>query len=312
MEPPTDRAPDARPFYALAGLAALVAVALLVPGSRAWILDALVGPLRAQAAPAPGLRQGYSIESLFAWALVGGVFAWVAYEVIFVRFAFQPDRAFFAALAPALLLGPLLHAVLVARALPAGSALAYLAAEPLIYLSIALFASLGLAWGRLTRRPMLAPLLWGALALVPTLALFAPQVTGAGLGRAGALLALALASALALAYAFQRWRPGDAFVVVLAVIGAHALDGATTWMVLRDPFGLGFQDFGERNPVSLTLVNLSNGWPYFALKLALPVVLLSMVKQEESEARLRAFLLFAVFVLGFGPGMANLLQVMTG
>ncbi|HUR67788.1 MAG TPA: DUF63 family protein [Candidatus Thermoplasmatota archaeon] len=303
---------DDRPFYALAALGALLAIALLVPTSRAWLLDAVVGPLRAQADPAPGLANGYTFPSLLVWAIVGGVFAWAAYEVVFVRAAFVPDRAFFLALAPALLLGPLLHAALVARVLPRGSLLAYMGAEPLVYVTIALFAAAGLALGRVTRRPVLVPLVWGMVGVALVLALLLPRVDAEGLKLAGVLLALALGSALGMALIYARLRTGDPFAAIFAVVAAHALDGATTWMVLRDPFGLGFRGFGERNPVSLTLVNLGNGWPYFALKLALPLVLLLMVKRDETEERLRAFLLFAVFVLGFGPGMANLLQVMTG
>lgn len=301
---------DDRPFYALAAALALVALAFAIPATRAWLLDTVVEPIRAQADADPTLAHGYTFGSLVFWALLGGVFAWAAYEAVFVRWRFEPDRAFFAALAPALLLGPLLHAALVGGLFSAGSALAYLAAEPLVYLTIALFALVGLALGRLTRQPMLVPLLWGALGLVPVLWLLAPRLTPEGARLALILLALALAPALALAYAYVRWRPGEPFAAAFAVIAAHALDGATTWMVLRDPFGLGFVGFGERNPVSEQLVGLSNGWPFFALKLALPVVLLAMVRGEESEARLRAFLVFAVFVLGFGPGMANLLQVL--
>jgi uncharacterized membrane protein len=302
---------DDRPFYALGAVLSLVGIAFLVPATRAWLLSAVVAPLRAQAEYQGGAL-GYTLPSLLVWAIVGGVFAWAAYELVFVRARIEPDRAFFLALAPALLLGPLLHAALVARLLPRGSVLAYMAAEPLVYLTIALFAGIGLALGRLTRRPILAPLAWGALAVALVLWILAPEFSGRGIGRAAILLALAVGSALVVALAYRQLRPGEAFAPAFAVIGAHALDGATTWMVLRDPFGLGFQDFGERNPVSQLLVDLGNGWPYFALKLALPVVLLSMVKREETEERLRAFLLFAVFVLGFGPGMANLIQVMTG
>lgn len=300
---------DDRPFYALGALALLVAMALVVPATRTWALETMVEPLRAQADPAPGLRQGYSFPSLIAWALVGAILAWVAYELLFVRGGFEPDRRFFLALAPALLLGPLLHAALVHRALPPGSVLAYLAAEPLVYLTIALFALVGLGLGRAFRRPFLVPLAWGALAIVPLLVRMLPLVSARSLGLALVLLALALAPAVALAYAYTRWRPAEGFPGAFAVIAAHALDGATTWMVLRDPFGLGFEGFGERNPLSENLVGLSNGWPFFAVKLALPVALLAFVKSEPGEERLRAFLLFAVFVLGFGPGMANLLQV---
>jgi len=301
---------DDRPLYALAGVALLLALAFAVPATRAWLLEVVVEPLRAQAEADPTLAHGYSLPSLAFWALLGGVLAWVAYELVFVRARFEPDRDFFLALAPALLLGPLLHAALVARVLPDGSLLAYLAAEPLVYLTIAAFAGVGLALGRLARQPVVLPLVWGAVGLAPVLWALAPRLSATGTQQALVLLMLALAPALALAFAYARLRPGDPFLAVLAVVFAHALDGATTWMVLRDPFGMGFEGYGERNPVSLTLVSLSNGWPFFAIKLALPLVLLSLVRREESDARLRAFILFAVFVLGFGPGMANLLQVM--
>ena len=303
---------DARPFYALAAVALLVALAFAVPASRAWLAESVVAPLRAQADPAPGLPHGYTVPSLLFWALLGGVLAWVAYEAVFVRWRFEPDRRFFLALAPALLLGPLFHAALVARVLPRGSLVAYLAAEPIVYLAMALFAAIGLALGRATRRPLAAPLLWGALGLAWVLWLLAPRWSAEGARLALILLALAAAPALALAYVYVRARPGDPLPAAFAVIGAHALDGATTWMVLRDPFGLGFEGFGERNPVSLALVSLSNGWPFFAVKLALPLVLLSLVRRDETEARARAFILFSIFVLGFGPGMANLLQVAFG
>jgi uncharacterized membrane protein len=303
---------DDRPLYALGALALLIAVVFLVPATRAWALDTMIEPLRAQADPAPGLRQGYSFPSLVVWALVGAVLAWVAYELLFVRARFEPDRSFFLALTPALLLGPLLHAALVHGALPRGSLLAYLAAEPLVYLTIGVFAIAGLALGRALHRPLLAPLVLGAFALGPLLVVLLPSATAESARRALILLALALAPALAVAYAYTRWRPADGFATAFAVIAAHALDGATTWMVLRDPFSLGFEGFGERNPLSESLVGLSNGWPFFAVKLALPILLLGFVKSDPGEERLRAFLLFAIFVLGFGPGMANLLQVVFG
>lgn len=302
---------DDRPFYALGAVLALVALAFLVPASRAWLLEVVVEPLRAQAEADPTLSHGYSVQSLFFWAILGGVFAWAAYEIVFVRARFEPDRAFFAALAPAILLGPLLHAALIARVLPDGSLIAYLAAEPLVYLTIAAFAGVGLALGRSSGQPVLLPLVWGALGLAPVLWRLAPRWTPEGARLALVLLALAVVPALLLAFAYRRWRTDDPLGAVVTVIFAHALDGATTWMVLRDPFGLGFEGYGERNPVSLAIVSLSNGWPFFALKLALPMVLLGLVRREEAEARLRAFLIFAVFVLGFGPGMANLLQVLS-
>lgn len=304
--------PRNRPFLALAGALLLLALALVLPGPRAWLAESVGEPLRAQADPAPGLRQGYSVPSLAFWALLGGVLAWALYELVFVRLRVEPDARFFLALAPFLLFGPLFHALLVAGAFPSGSVLAYLATEPPIYLTTGVLAAFALLVGHLTRRPLAGALVVGLAALAPLAVLAAPRVSAPAAGRAALLLVLAALPAVLLASLFVRWRKADPFPAVAAVVGAHALDGATTWMVLRDPFRLGFRGFGERNPVSRVLVEASNGWPYFAVKLALPLVLLALLKADEHEKGLRAFLLFAVFVLGFGPGMSNLLQVMFG
>jgi uncharacterized membrane protein len=304
--------PRHRPFLALAAVLLLLALALAIPATRGWLAQTIGEPLRAQADPAPGLRQGYTIPSLAFWALLGGVLAWALYELVFVRLRVEPDARLFLSLAPFLLFGPLFHALLVAGAFPEGSVLAYLATEPVIYLTTGLLAALALLVGHLTRRPLAGALAVGALALAPLVVLAAPRVSPDAAGRAGLLLVMAAVPAVLLASLFVRLRRTDPFPAVAAVIGAHALDGATTWMVLRDPFGMGFRGFGERNPVSRVLVETSNGWPYFAVKLALPLVLLSLLKSDEHERGLRAFLLFAVFVLGFGPGMSNLMQVMFG
>lgn len=303
--------PRNRPFLVLGGALLALALALALPATRAWLGGTVGEPLRAQADPQGGLNEGYSMPSLAFWAILGGILAWALYELAFVRLGVVPDAGFFVSLAPFLAFGPLFHALLAADALPRGSLLAYLAAEPVIYLTTAVLAALALVAGRLARRPVALTLGVGLALLAPLVVLAAPRVSpGAGL-RALALVLMALAPALAIAFAWVRLRGRhDPFGAVLAVVGAHALDGATTWMVLRDPFGMGFEGFGERNPVSLSLVSLSNGWPYFAVKLALPVALLALVRTEDDEPRLRAFLLFAVFVLGFGPGMSNLLQVL--
>lgn len=296
---------DLRPYAALGALACLVALALAVPASRAWLLGEVWAPVDAQAQGRSA--GGYSLASMAAWALVGLVLAWVAYDLAFLRLRYQPDRAFFLALAPFLVLGPLLHALLAVGALPWGSVLAYLAAEPPVYLTTGALVLVALAAGHAARRPLAVPLAVGLAALLPLLVLAARRMDASTLGRLGVVLLLALAPAALAAVAMRRREDPRA---VAAVVGAHGLDGATTWMVLRDPFGLGFGDFGEKNPVSLRLVELSNGWPYYAVKLALPLVILLLVRDERNDARTRAFLLFAVFVLGYGPGASNLLQVL--
>lgn len=303
--------PDHRALLALGAVLLLVAAAFAVPASRAFLVDDVLGPVRTQADPEPGLASGYTALSLAFWALVGGAFAWVAYDVVFARLRLAPDRRCFVALAPFLLFGPLFHALLVARAIPLGTPLAYLAAEPPVYLTTAALALAGFVAGHFAaRRPHEGALVVGALALLPLAWLAFTHASAPSMGRALALLAIAVAAALTMGALYLWWRPAEPRLAVFAVVGAHALDGATTWMVLRDPLGLGFHSFAEKNPISLRLVELSNGWPYFAIKLVLPVLLLAVVRVEEGQERLHAFLLLAIFVLGYGPGMSNLLQVL--
>ena len=309
MTEPRER--DDRPFLVLGAALLLVGVALVVPAGRAWLAEQVLEPLQAQADP-PARRAGYTAGSLAFWALLGGAFAWAAYELIFVRLRLRPERPFFLALAPFLLFGPLFHALLAADAVPRGTWIAYLAAEPPVYLTTAALAVAGFAAGALVDRPYAVAAGVGVAALLPLLWLAAGVADPSDGWRALVLVLIATGSALAVGLAYHQWRRNEPLGAVLAVVGAHALDGATTWMVLRDPLGLGFHSFSEKNPLSLALVELSNGWPYFAVKLALPVVLLSVIKVEPGQERLHAFLLLAVFVLGYGPGMSNLLQVLLG
>lgn len=305
--------PDQRPFLVLAALLLVLAAALAVPASRAWLADEVAAPLHAQVDPAAARgATGYTVASLLLWAALGGALAWAAYEIVFHRLRLEPDRRFFAALAPYLVFGPLLHALLVADALGTRGPLAYLAAEPPVYLTTAALALLGFAAGAALGRPHAGAAAVGVVALLPLLALATGAADADEARRAGILLLVAAAATAVVAGAYHAVARREPLPAVAAVVGAHALDGTTTWMVLRDPLGLGFRSFAEKNPISLALVEISNGWPYFAVKLALPVLLLTAIRVEPGQERLHAFLLLAVFVLGYGPGMSNLLQVLLG
>jgi uncharacterized membrane protein len=313
---------DRLPLVSLAAGLLLPLVALLLAGD--WFQDAIMGPWRTQADPVPGLRSGYSAASLGFWALEGLLLGYPAFHLVFARWRIAPDARFFAALAPLLLFGPLYHALLSAGEIARGSVWAYAAAEPPVYLTTALLALVGLAAGRALKRPHDGLLFVGLVAVAAALVRAVDAASYADLGRAAGLLLLALTAAALLTPIGRRIAPEAAAAAVFAVVGAHALDGATTWLSLRDPFGWGFEGFRESNPFALRLVEMANGWPYFAVKLALPLVLLGALRKSgrehpaqdahelETEARLRTLLLFVVFVLGFGPGMSNLMKVVLG
>ncbi len=322
--PPCPLVAIPRPLLALAGVAILVAVLAIVPATREMLDHDVLDPLRAQAAPAAGVNSGYSVLSLAFWAILGAVLAWAAYDLVFVRWGLEPDKRFFLAIAPLLIVGPLGHALLIAGEIKRRTALAWFVSEPLVYLSVAVLAVAGIAAGRVVKRPHAGLYAAGALALAPLLVLAARSVNAADLGRVFGILVVAGIAAAAVTLGVRKMNLPAAPIAIFAVVSAHALDGTSTWLGLRDPFGWGFGGMRESNPLAERLVGISNGWPYFAIKLALPILLLVLIRpdaketpnpaesprDEATETRMRAFLLFAVFVLGYGPGMSNLLQVL--
>lgn len=305
--PPAPRFRHAALFAFLAALAALVlAVAL---GRAGFLVD----PLRAQVEHRPGA--GYTTNSLVVWGLVGGLGVLAYAQEARDRPLLQPSNRTLACLIPALAFGPLFHALLVVDAVP--SPLGWLAAEPLVYATVAGVVLAAGALGavaypqdRAAGRDV-AILSVGAIALLAAGAAAAPRL-GPDAGFALGLVVFATLVGLA------AWWLGT-FVkragyenlsrpFAVAVYAGHALDGATTWIGVRDPFGWGVGGFSEKNPVSAQLLSIGNGWPFVLLKLVLPAVLLVALRDLKVEFHARLALL-AVFALGFGPGAANALQM---
>ncbi len=169
----------------------------------------------------------------------------------------------------------------------------------------------------------------------------------AALGRAAvfarveSVLATGIVIALAGVLAFTAWRVTRlaahrvprltiaASIVGFACFAAHALDASTTWLGVVDPFGWGFGGFAEKNPVSAALLTPLYGLPFVLVKLALPAVALYAAhdlaqppadaegEPKEPEPRatrrerevLTLLMAFGIFVLGFGPGAANLARM---
>jgi len=300
---------------ALTAWLALFALAWLLPTSRGVLVEQFGAAIWRQADPvaAGGGAADYTPLAMVLWGVTGVLVAASVYALVFVRGGFRFERSFVVALIPALVFGPLANALLLTGAFRWGSPLAYATAQPVVYLSATALASLGLAAWRVSGRAWTAWALTGAVTL-GFVGLALTRASAAALEQVGFILALALLPAMVAAWAWTRWqpRPGPGRGVVFALAAAHGLDGATTWMVLRDPFGLGFAGYSETNPVSEQIVSLANGWPYFALKLALPFVVLAVLEapKDDRERRLHHVLLLLVFVLGYGPGASNLFQVL--
>lgn len=140
-----------------------------------------------------------------------------------------------------------------------------------------------------------------------------------------AALAMALLVTALLRLSARAWpRARDAASAAAALLlFAHAVDGLSTVVGVKDPFGWGLPQYHEQNPVSLALLGVWNGWGFLLAKIALAVgvaFLLTDYARKDSDTpegegafeELLPLAYIAVFALGWGPGFTNLLRAAFG
>ncbi len=89
------------------------------------------------------------------------------------------------------------------------------------------------------------------------------------------------------------------------VIFGHLLDGITTYLVIVDPFNIGFK-YGEKHPFSAFLMNY--GVLYPLIKTA--VTILVMYGIDDLKLNFKNTIKFFLFFLGFSPGLRDFLRVL--
>ncbi|HUR67720.1 MAG TPA: DUF63 family protein [Candidatus Thermoplasmatota archaeon] len=177
---------------------------------------------------------------------------------------------------------------------------------------------------------------WGAIALgiglllagiLPNLAPLVQQVPY----REGLIPALMLGGLAALvAFAFvhlgrERSRvPGALLVFALginvALVFAHMVDGLATWVALADPVGFGIPQYSEKHPFSEFLLRYWNGFLFPFTKLLMVLVVAWMLDREARTPQGESFdsrnmvglVKMAIFVLGFAPGLRDVLRLTMG
>ena len=105
-------------------------------------------------------------------------------------------------------------------------------------------------------------------------------------------------------------------VVNLSIILGHMLDGITSWISIYDPFNMRLPDYVEKHPASDFLMQI---WPplFPIVKFLLIIVVIYLFdvlyKTElEDYPRLVPLLKIGIFILGFAPGLRDLLRVTMG
>jgi len=103
----------------------------------------------------------------------------------------------------------------------------------------------------------------------------------------------------------------------VSMIFAHLLDGITSYISIYDPFNLGLPSYGEKHPIPLKLMEISEGVLYPIVKFALIILiiyLLDVAYTENSKKHLDFIniLKIGIFILGIAPGTRDLLRVTVG
>ena len=102
----------------------------------------------------------------------------------------------------------------------------------------------------------------------------------------------------------------------LAMLFGHSLDGFTSYISIYDPFNMGIPSYGEKHPVSFLFMDISSGVLFPIVKVILIVLIIlifeDVSKKEKSYSSLLNLLKIAIFILGFSPGLRDLLRVAIG
>jgi len=102
----------------------------------------------------------------------------------------------------------------------------------------------------------------------------------------------------------------------LAMIAGHMIDGIASYISIYDPLKMGIPSYYEKHPASDFIMNI---WPpLFPIVKFILIILVIYVfdvvykKEFENYPRLVNLLKIGIFILGFAPGLRDLLRVLMG
>ena len=191
------------------------------------------------------------------------------------------------------------------------SAYGFLTVTPGIYLVTAALFLLALAIGRAMKREMFAA--YAGLALWLPLALLLPPFMK-NFQFFALAAAIACAGAAAAILVLQRLIGGKLTGYEMLAIGGQALDGAATFVVIdifsKQTGGNYFEQhvlsagIGEATPLGFFL--------FFLVKIALASAIVYFLRKEKMDRGDLALVLLVVAIMGFAPGLRDILRMLCG
>lgn len=307
-----------------------------------WIWKYYWGPVVADAANSPSgvayhngveASEGYTLVSEITYGIILVIALFFIYKLL-KKLNINVDWRFALSLMPYIIFGP------VTRVLEDtgyySEPFVYWFISPLLYFQIAAYALSFLVLGYYIEKKFQKPritvnfvlFIGGFILLIPPLILIARWVLGDRWGsttgaRADVLLIVIgiVCLILALVYLFTLIFKNNKKIIVyrnplnLAMIAGHLIDGLTSYISIKDPFNMGLM-YSEKHPASNFLLDV---WgPLFPIVkfvlIILVIYVFDILYKEELKDNLRLvnLLKIGILILGFSPGLRDLLRVTMG
>ena len=303
-----------------------------------WIWKYYWGPVVADSQDGTAIyngikaQEGYTLISEITYGILVVISLFLIYKLL-KKLKIIVDWRFALALMPYIIFGP------VSRVLEDtgyfNPPVVYWFISPLIYLQIAIFAIIFLLLGyylennykslKLTVNKTL--FIGGLILLIPSFALIASWILGNQWSETNGirfdvfLIVIGLVSLIiAIVYLFSNYFNMKDFSAYknplnLTMLAGHLIDGITSYISIKDPFMMGL-NYSEKHPASNFLLEV---WgPLFPIVKFLLIIVVIYVfdilyKEElKSYATLINLLKIAILILGFSPGVRDLLRVTMG
>jgi len=304
-----------------------------------WIWKYYWGPIVADATTGTAVyngiaaKEGYTIISEITYGIIL-IFSLYAIYKLLKKLKITVDWRFALALMPYILFGP------VTRTLEDtgyfNEPAVYWFISPLIYLQIAFFAILFLLLGYYLEQKLKNPkitvnsvvFVGGLILLIPSLYLIARWILGDQWGETTGvrfdvfllvlvLIILIVGLVYLIAYLFRNKEQIAVYKnpLNIAMLVGHMIDGLTSYISIKDPLMMGLA-YSEKHPASNALLNI---WgPLFPIVKFLLIIVVIYVfdilykKELQKYTTLINLLKIGILILGFSPGLRDLLRVTMG
>jgi uncharacterized membrane protein len=304
-----------------------------------WIWKYYWGPIVADASGSVAVhngveaREGYTIISEITYGVILVCALYAIYKLL-KKLNITVDWRFALALMPYYLFGP------ISRVLEDSNyfhePVEYWFISPLIYLQIAVYAIFFLLLGYYLERKFknrifsvnIILFLGGLIFFIPSIYLISIWILGDRWGSTTGvrfdvflivlgLVLLIVGLVFLVSYIFKNNKKISVYKnpLNLAMLSGHLIDGITSYISIKDPFLMGLS-YAEKHPASNVLLNI---WgPLFPIVKFLLIIFVIyvfdvMFKDElKNHITLVNLLKIGILILGFSPGLRDLLRVTMG